>query len=97
MVHVYLWIGVGLLLLSNAISVGFIAKHYRSRLDAEKVIHDQSDDIRELEKRVFELDRENIKMHDLNKDLSEKNRLLGVRLGKINAQVKQISDHFKTN
>jgi predicted RNase H-like nuclease (RuvC/YqgF family) len=55
------------------------------------------DNVRSLEKEIFELTRKNDKLLQVNIELDKSNRTLRTKLDKINTQVKQISDHFKTN
>ena len=95
--HIILWIGVGLLLVSNAISLLLVYRYYVSRRGAEISIEGCIENVKYLEEKVFELESEKIVLEKINIKLSQSNKELKSKIDKINTQVRQISDHFKTN
>lgn len=95
--HIVLWIGVGLLIVSNVVSLSLIYKYYKSRSQAEASIEEYIEIIKSLEQKVFELESEKIVLEKINLKLSKSNKELRSKIDKINTQVRQISDHFKTN
>jgi len=97
MVFIFLWIGVGLLVVSNALSLAYLYRQYKERSEVERYIHIYVENIKILEKEVFDLNKENSKVHNLNIELAKNNRVLKTKLDRINSQIKQVSEHFKTN
>lgn len=95
--HVVLWIGVGLLLVSNAISLLIVYRYYVSRRGAEISIEGYIENVKYLEEKVFKLESEKIVLEKINIKISQSNKELKSKIDKINTQVRQISDHFKTN
>lgn len=95
--HIILWIGVGLLLVSNAISLLLVYRYYVSRRGAEISIEGCIENVKYLEEKVFKLESEKMVLEKINVKLSKSNKELRSKIDKINIQVRQISDHFKTN
>jgi ABC-type uncharacterized transport system permease subunit len=97
MTHFILWLGVGLLIISNVMSMLFVYKQYTSRKAEEISVEGCVENVKYLEKKVFELESEKIVLEKMNLKLSKSNKELKSRIDKINTKVRQISDHFKTN
>lgn len=95
--HAILWIGVGLLVVSNSISLLLLRRYYISRREAELSIEGYIENVKYLEEKVFDLESEKLVLEKINLKLSKSNKELRSKIDKINTQVRQISDHFKTN
>lgn len=95
--HAILWIGVGLLVVSNSISLLLLRRYYISRREAELSIEGYIENVKYLEDKVFDLESEKLVLEKINLKLSKSNKELRSKIDKINTRVRQISDHFKTN
>jgi flagellar basal body-associated protein FliL len=92
-----LLVALAVLFLCNMYSLYVIYRSRQVRRDDENTLSRCMDNVRSLEKEIFELTRKNDKLLQVNIELDKSNRTLRTKLDKINTQVKQISDHFKTN
>ena len=86
-----------MLLLTNAATMYYAYRIRNRLLEEEKTLEGCASSIRSLEREIFEKELERQRLEHTNIELSKSNRFLKTKLEKINNQVKQISDHFKTN
>lgn len=95
MVHLFMWITGGILLMSNIIAIAVAYKHYKSSVKSTMEISRYREEQQYLDQVIISLKEDNENIRKINLSLSKSNKEIKSKLDRINNKFKQMSDHFK--
>ena len=92
-----LFVLTGVMIVIEAIAVYYIIKHIKQINTGFNNYINSTNDSNEISETINIYQEKIIELEGKNQKLSLENKLLQEKIAKINKQMKQITDHFKTN